>query len=258
MADSAIFASEDGGPSFTLELRSGSVVCRVRHSRRARRISLRIAGRNAEPELIVPEGASLEEAIAFARSQSRWLENALSRMRAVQPAARAPVFRYPSSYDIPLLGGRVPVRMIWRNTASIRVQWNERDHAVELSGRTTDRPATAAALGRFFIALAERLLPPLVFQHAERLGVTVRRVTIRMQRRRWGSCTADGSVSLNAALLFFPQELAEYVILHELCHRLHLDHSARFWRAVERVCPDWRKRKEAIDRLAPSLPSFHV
>lgn len=257
-ADSAISASEDGGLSFPLQLRSGSVVCRVRISRRARRVSLRIAGRDADPELIVPEGASLEDAIAFARSKTRWLEDAISRMRAVQPSARPSGFRYPSSYDVPLLGGRVPVRMIWRNTASIRVQWNERDRAIELSGRTTDRAATAAALGRFFIALAERLLPPLVVRHAELLGVTVRRVAIRMQRRRWGSCTADGCVSLNAALLFFPQELVEYVILHELCHRLHLDHSARFWRAVERVCPDWRKRKEAIDRLAPSLPSFRV
>lgn len=256
-ADGATSASETPVPILRLQLRSGVVLCRIRRSRRAKRIALRVAGRDPQPELVVPSGAPLSEALAFAESNAHWLETTLIRLRSLA-RARTPGFLYPADYDVPLLGGRVPVRMIWRNTASIRVQWNETDRVVELSGRATDRAAVAEALARFFIALAERLLPPLVRENAERLGVSVRRVSIRMQRRRWGSCTADGCVSLNAALLFFPLDLAEYVIVHELCHRRHLNHSARFWKEVERWCPDWRRRKEAIDRLAPELPSFRV
>ena len=75
-------------------------------------------------------------------------------------------------------------------------------------------------------------------------GIAYSRLSIRRQRSRWGSCSARGTISLNACLLFQRPEVVDYLIVHELAHVKHMNHSARFWQAVERHCPGWR----ALDR----------
>ena len=95
--------------------------------------------------------------------------------------------------------------------------------------------------------LAERALrelPPRIRQYAELMGVTYGRVTIRSQRTRWGSCSSRGNLNFNCLLMLTPPEVQDYVIVHELAHRLEMNHSPRFWRIVEEILPDYRKRKQ--------------
>ena len=75
-------------------------------------------------------------------------------------------------------------------------------------------------------------------------GIPYSRISIRRQRSRWGSCSARGTISLNACLLFQRPPVVDYLVVHELTHVRHMNHSARFWQAVERNCADWR----ALDR----------
>ena len=75
-----------------------------------------------------------------------------------------------------------------------------------------------------------------------------------MQSSRWGSCSADGNISLNAKLLLFPPEIVEYVMIHELCHRREMNHSAAFWREVTAFLPDWKIRRSALKREFEKLP----
>lgn len=83
-------------------------------------------------------------------------------------------------------------------------------------------------------------IPKRVEHFAPIVGVTVGRITIRNQRTRWGSCSSKGNLNFNCLLMLCPEEVRNYVVVHELCHRIELNHSPRFWKEVERVLPDYR------------------
>ena len=96
-------------------------------------------------------------------------------------------------------------------------------------------------------ALADKALqviPPRVGYYAEKIGVTYGRITIRNQRSRWGSCSSKGNLNFNCLLALVPQEVLDYVVVHELCHRKELNHSDRFWNEVAKILPDYKCRRK--------------
>lgn len=100
-------------------------------------------------------------------------------------------------------------------------------------------PLTAAEI----VSLARQasvVIPPRVAWYARQIGVTYGRITIRRQRSRWGSCSSRGNLNFNCLLMLAPPEVLDSVIVHELCHRKHMNHSAAFYSEVLRVFPDYR------------------
>ena len=91
---------------------------------------------------------------------------------------------------------------------------------------------------------ALQVLPEKLRQFAPRVGVRYGRVTIRCQKTRWGSCSAQGNLNFNCLLMLCPENVIDYVVVHELCHRLEMNHSARFWQLVERILPDYKKPRK--------------
>jgi predicted metal-dependent hydrolase len=87
--------------------------------------------------------------------------------------------------------------------------------------------------------LAQRELPARVQHLSATHGIAVSAISVRAQRTRWGSCSPRGEISLNWRLVQVPEWVRDYVILHELAHRRHLNHSTRFWEEVKRLCPDY-------------------
>ena len=85
------------------------------------------------------------------------------------------------------------------------------------------------------------------------VGVSIGRVTIRCQKTRWGSCSSAGNINLNCLLMLAPPEIRDYVVVHELCHRLEMNHSPRFWKEVGRVLPDYRERIAWLKENGPAI-----
>lgn len=95
---------------------------------------------------------------------------------------------------------------------------------------------------RYRNAAKEYFAKRVAFYHAKTGGV-YHTITIRDQKSRWGSCSSRGTLSFNYRLLFAPPRVLDYVVVHELCHLTHMDHSANFWGMVESVMPDYRVYK---------------
>jgi hypothetical protein len=101
---------------------------------------------------------------------------------------------------------------------------------------------------------ARRLAYVLVARHASRYGVSVRTISIRDQRSRWGSCSTSGVLSFNYRIALLPERAAEYVVVHELCHLLEFNHSPRFWELVARAIPEHALIRKRLVSLDPPRP----
>jgi predicted metal-dependent hydrolase len=239
-----------GIPQFQMDFLSGQGGTengdgpRIRVSARARRLSIRVHS-DARVEVVVPPRARPREVESFISAHREWIETrraiALRNRPAPQPFP-------PLAVELQLTGERWRLHLAG-GAGRIRLL----DPAVTVSGandkllRVTGTPSNSQlrrALRDWLLRTARSRLSPRVAVLASAMGVRYSQIAIRRQRSRWGSCSARGTISLNCCLLFQRPEVVDYLIVHELTHVKHMNHSARFWQAVERHCADWR----ALDR----------
>lgn len=131
--------------------------------------------------------------------------------------------------------------------AERHLDWANRQRSKVLARR---RPAHEEKSLR---AQAARDLPPRLLAFAAAHGLNVTRVTIRNQRSRWGSCSPRGHIALNYRLVLMPEEVRDYILIHELMHLRQANHSIRFWRLVEAACPRFRESERWLKAHGPSL-----
>ena len=112
-----------------------------------------------------------------------------------------------------------------------------------------ERPLTADAQ-RALRERAKKELPPRLLELAEQHGLGVSRVSVRNQRWRWGSCNRNGHICLNWRLVTMPDWVRDYVMLHELMHLERMDHSPRFWKLVQEVCPEYQDARRWLRQVS--------
>lgn len=213
----------------------------VRHAR-ARRYVLRLRA-DGTARVSVPRRGSLAEARAFVQSQVAWL----GRQLVQQEQRPRPDGRWGEGTAILFRGDQIPLRLAARD-GGLRVCFADQSVAVP-AGTLDFRALISAHLWQ----LARATLPPRVIELAARHDLPVRRVTVRDQRSRWGSCSRRGTISLNWRLVQMPDHVRDYVMWHELMHLRQMNHSRRFWREVAAVCPEFdvarrwlREHREAL------------
>ena len=211
---------------------------RVRRSARARRLSVRVFPHGAV-EVVVPLRTGHREVQAFVDAQQAWIRRARDEMAASGSAADISL---PSRVHLTLSGER-------HHISYVDARGRPRLQTVS-AGRLAvhhdrdDGDAARRLLRQWVMARARPLLLPMLERLAARTGLVPAGVRIGRQRSRWGSCSSAGRINLNCGLLFVRSSLVEYLIVHELCHLRHLNHSSRFWRLVGTHLPGY----EALER----------
>ena len=195
----------------------------VRHPR-ARRYVLRLS-REGHAVVTIPKRGNRGEARRFAERHNAWLARERRALIAVRSRARPLAIG-----DTVLIAGRPHVIL----------GADERMPALRIAAAVVPlRSATVHdSVVRWLRDVARTTLAVRLDQLAALHGLVVAGVSVRNQRTRWGSCSTDGRISLNWRLVQMPDAVRDYVLLHELMHLRVRNHSRRFWREVERVCPD--------------------
>lgn len=224
----------------------------VRVSRRARRLSVRVYPGGCV-EVVVPPGASPLTIERFVGTHRKWIEervadlstvvDAMNRTRPASVDLRAIGRRYLIQYKPTLSDGRVRVSLAGEG-------W------LMVSGDLNNEQRIAKALRDWLLALSQRELARELEATARRCGLNFRRMQIRRQRTRWGSCSASGTISLNMCVLFQDPAVMRYLLVHELCHTRHMNHSRRFWALVESFEPDYRRLDRELLRGWQHVPAW--
>jgi predicted metal-dependent hydrolase len=218
---------------------------RLRRHRQARRYTLRVQAATREIVLTMPPRGSLREAHAFAQKHGGWIAARLRRLPEAVPFEHGTL--------VPLRGEqhRIVHRRsrgtVWVETADdgeglICVTGEARHH----NRRVCDFLKREA---RADLEIASR-------RAAETLGVTIKRVSIRDQSSRWGSCSTSGVLSYSWRLVLAPSFVLDYLAAHEVAHLVEMNHSARFWRLVDSICPDMRRAKVWLDANGTDLHRY--
>ena len=210
----------------------------VRESRRARYLTLRLLPPHTL-ELVVPRGTRSADVDAFVRDNRRWIEDARRELAQCRPLRGEGL---PTAVDLRAIGERWRVEYVHDPHGPLRCR--ARESVLEVSTPDANRRGAVDALRSWLLDEADFHLAPWLKRESQVVGRRPAKIQVRLQRTRWGSCSNSGTVSLNAALLFLEPAVVRYLLVHELCHLIALNHSRKFWSAVARYEPDY----EALDR----------
>jgi predicted metal-dependent hydrolase len=233
------------------ELPSAEDPWRVRASARARRLAVRVLP-GGLVEIVVPRGTRPHTVEQFVSQHRRWIERTLDLYR---PADAQAGMALPERIEFQATGQGWTLR---RLAGEGRPRLRAEPGALTLVG-ALDRPALLRhALRRFMMREAHAALGPWLDRLSMETGLPFARLQIRRQRTRWGSCSRNGTISLNACLLFQPSGVVNYLLLHELAHTRHMNHSRRFWSLVEKFEPRWRELDAGLTRGWREVPAWAI
>jgi len=212
----------------SMVVRGRQILLAVIHNHRARRYLLRLRP-DGSVRLTIPRRGSVIEGRRFAERNVEWLARQLERLSAhpVKPK------QWLVGTEILFRGESVKLEA-GVNGESGNIQFG--GEAVKVNDHEANlRPAIERHLWR----MAAKELPPRVLEYARLHQLPVRRISVRNQKSRWGSCSRRGTISLNWRLIQTPAFVRDYILIHEIMHLQEMNHSSRFWREVERACPDY-------------------
>lgn len=221
----------------------------VRVSKRARQVTIKVSPWTGL-EVVVPVGFKHSGIQKILQSKADWIRKSIENTHPVEELKR------PTSIDLHLLDESWIPDYLPSDAQKISIS-EQTGRVLRMTGPVEDPVLVAAALNQWLQKRAKQALVPWLESLSSELSLPFNRVSVRRQRTKWGSCSAEKSISLNRNLLFLSQPMARYVLVHELCHCRRLDHSQRFWSILETFEPNaWdtaakvRKDSESVPRWA--------
>ncbi len=220
----------------------GYVTVTKRRGNRHLRLSITQSG---QIRVSIPMWASYQAGLDFARSSQRWINHRLPEMQLLQTGQRiAPGFtlRFVAQSQLDRLRAKTENSMV-----TIM-------HPIDIDSTHTNVQSFAKTkLTKVLRQEAQNQLPKRLETLAKQHNINYRLLKIKLLKQRWGSCDQTGLIVLNLCLIQLPSELIDYVILHELAHTKHLNHSPEFWQALESICPNAHKLRQELRKYSPNI-----
>lgn len=228
----------------------------LRRSSRAK--NTRIVVTADKIEVVAPLKVSEHRIQAFVQTQQDWIKAALKRMAdKVQATPRLAPSEYINGARIPYLGRQLPLQINVSKTKTVRIELQDGAlFCVRLPADIAEEQSSVliqAALIRWMKAQAKHHAQQLIDRHAPRFALFPRSIRIKTQKSRWGSCGPNNDINLNWLLMLAPPTMLEYVVIHELCHIKHKNHSQAFWQLVAEHLPDYRQSRLWLKQHGASL-----
>lgn len=225
-----------------------SDICyQLRMSTRAKHARITIKP-SRQIEVVLPLGMSRSEADKLVQQQHNWIKRTLARMQRQAPVVDDVL---PTHIELLAIGKQVQLVYVARQKKPII--WHQENSQLSIC---SDKACVPELLRGWLKVYAKEHLPALLKVVASDMQVDYCGVSIRLQKGRWGSCSMRKRISLNAKLLLLPPEVLRYVLVHELSHLEHMNHSAAFWSHVEQFEPDCRQRRRELRQLSMGLPAW--
>ena len=223
----------------------------VRESARARRLSIKVFPRG-RVEVVVPRRTKSSDVQAFVDDHREWIDQSRASFAKIHPPER---FQLPVLIELKAIEQAFRIRYE-RRTNLQAVSFRCRDGIVTLKGRTGDDRLCVEALKRWLSTTAKKEFQPRLDSLAQLTDNPYKRMQVRGQRTCWGSHSSRGTISINYSLLFLDSGLLRYLMIHELCHSRHMNHSRRFWRRVGRFEPDYKRLDRALGESWKDIPGW--
>jgi predicted metal-dependent hydrolase len=220
----------------------------LRRSFRARRVRLEI-GRLTGLIVIVPRSYNIGRLHGLLKSKERWISKNLTRFQTQLPPAPR---KLKCGDTVPYLG---------RDLKLVQQEDYHIDSMVLEGSRLAISPdlfhngLLEPALEQWYRTEAARLITERADRWSLQIGIGYRRIGIRGQKTRWGSCSRKKNLSFNWKLIMAPETVVEYVVIHELLHLKEMNHSKKFWELVARYCPGWMEHKKWLKQHEADLTS---
>ncbi len=231
----------------SLQIGSEHISYHIKTSSRARNVRLTVSSTRGL-EIILPKSMHKRHIPKILADKQAWILQHLPQIHAAMEAKTQPL---PSELYM------ASTEEIWRITYDATRQWGRRkwmmrDGELLVGADPSERVVAAGILRDWLRDYAEDILVPWLDDVAAETGLSFRKVTIRNQNTRWGSCSSTGAINLNQKLVFLPAEYVQYILVHELCHTKQMNHSAKFWQIVEQYLPEARKLDKRMRKTAQS------
>ena len=224
----------------------GGLEFELRRSDRRRTMEI-VVDRQGELRFLAPEDCDSDEMEAFVVEKRPWIYEKLAEKERLNPPRRPP--EYITGEGFFYLGRSHRLQLVDDDSQEVPLKLlNGRFHL-----RRGDAQGGSRAFTRWYTERGESWLPRRAEPFLARLDLPGNRVRVMDLGYRWGSCSEDGTVNIHWASMKLPPSVVDYVLVHELAHVLIHDHSAGFWRLVERVLPDYKDRKQWLAENGAAL-----
>ena len=223
----------------------------VRESGRAKRLSIKVFPRG-RVEVVVPRRTRPADVREFVEAHKEWIKNAREQFAADHT---------PEPFALPrtvrLDGIEKKFTIVYEpQPGENTVKYRCHSDNVVLSGRTADEKLCVAALKRWLTSLAKKEYLPLLRSLSVLTASSFKKMHVRGQRTCWGSHSSTGTISLNYCLMFLKPAQLRYVMIHELCHARHMNHSRRFWRHVGQFESNYRQLDGDLNSSWKQIPTW--